>query len=240
MAKAEPLGIFYTDSKLLNQINTFQLPKNCVAKVSKNTMEGLSNVITPPGIVGMFKRPRQGEGGALNQSSQTSPLPLTVLCDSLKDPTNIGTLVRVCAAAGCESFITSTGCVDVWDPKVLRCAAGGHFHVPLYYNLSWEEIKKLITSKRIFLADNNTPDEQNFRSSEHYQVDWTLGPSALVIGGETTGLGETVKNIANENNGQIVHVSMTSKMDSLSAAMAGTVIIYEAYRQVISTTQERC
>lgn len=90
MAKAEPLGIFYTDSKLLNQINTFQLPKNCVAKVSKNTMEGLSNVITPPGIVGMFKRPRQGEGGALNQSSQTSPLPLTVLCDSLKDPTNIG------------------------------------------------------------------------------------------------------------------------------------------------------
>lgn len=71
-------------------------------------------------------------------------------------------------------------------------------------------------------------------------MDWTLGPSALVIGGETTGLGEIVKNIANENNGQIVHVSMTSKMDSLSAAMAGTVIIYEAYRQVISTTQERC
>lgn len=71
-------------------------------------------------------------------------------------------------------------------------------------------------------------------------MDWTLGPSALVIGGETTGLGEIVKNIANENNGQIVHVSMTSKMDSLSAAMAGTVIIYEAYRQVISTTQEIC
>lgn len=70
--------------------------------------------------------------------------------------------MRVCAAAGCESFITSTGCVDVWDPKVLRCAAGGHFHVPLYYNLSWEEIKKLITNKRIFLADNNTPGVWKF------------------------------------------------------------------------------
>ena len=64
--------------------------------------------------------------------------------------------MRVCAAAGCESFITSTGCVDVWDPKVLRCAAGGHFHVPIYYNLSWEEIKKLIANKKIFLADSNT------------------------------------------------------------------------------------
>lgn len=70
-------------------------------------------------------------------------------------------------------------------------------------------------------------------------MDWTLGPSVLVVGGETTGLGETVKNIACQNSGQIVHVPMASKMDSLSAAMAGTIIIYEAYRQVISAAQER-
>lgn len=80
--------------------------------------------------------------------------------------------------------------------------------------------------------------EQNIPSSEHYQVEWTLAPSVLVVGGETTGLGETVKNFAYENNGQIVHVPMSSKMDSLSAAMAGTVIIYEAYRQAISTMKK--
>ena len=63
--------------------------------------------------------------------------------------------MRTSAAAGCHSFITSTGCVDVWDPKVLRCAAGGHFYLPLHYNLGWEEIETLIEDKRIFLADNN-------------------------------------------------------------------------------------
>ena len=67
----------------------------------------------------------------------------------------IGTLVRTCAAAGCESFITSNGCADVWDPKVLRCAAGGHFHIPIYYNLDWGGIQKLVDKKRIFLADSN-------------------------------------------------------------------------------------
>jgi len=90
VAKAKPVAIFYTDPKLLDHISTFKLPKNCLAEVSRNTMEGLSNAVTPPGIVGMFKRPLQGEGGSLNQNNQTSRIPLTVLCDGLKDPTNVG------------------------------------------------------------------------------------------------------------------------------------------------------
>ena len=75
--------------------------------------------------------------------------------------------------------------------------------------------------------------------SDYYQLDWTLGPSVLVIGGETTGLGKTVKKLSHENKGHIVHVPMVSKLDSLSAAMAGTVIIHQAYRQVITATQAK-
>ena len=63
--------------------------------------------------------------------------------------------MRTSAAAGCQSFITSTCCVDVWDPKVLRCVAGGHFYLPIHYNVDWEEIETFIADKRIFLADNN-------------------------------------------------------------------------------------
>ena len=95
MAKAKPVAIFYSDARLLDHISTFKLPKYCLAEVSRSTMEGLSNAITPPGIVGMFKRPRQGEGGIVNQSNQMSPLPLTVVCDGLKDPTNVGTVYSV-------------------------------------------------------------------------------------------------------------------------------------------------
>lgn len=82
-------------------------------------------------------------------------------------------------------------------------------------------------------------DELNIPSSQYFQVDWTLGPSVLIIGNEATGLGENAKNLACQNGGQLVHVPMANKVDSLSAAMAGTVIIYEAYRQFITTKQVR-
>ena len=99
MAKVKPVAIFYTDSRLLDHLDTctFKLPKNCLAEVSRSTMEGLSNATTPPGIVGMFKRPKQGEGGTLYMyhGNQTSAVPLTVLCDGLKDPTNIGMVIFV-------------------------------------------------------------------------------------------------------------------------------------------------
>ena len=77
-------------------------------------------------------------------------------------------------------------------------------------------------------------DDLKIPSYDHYKVDWTLGPSVLVIGGETAGLGEIIKNIARQRKGQIVRVPMATPIDSLSAAIAGTVIIYEAYRQTVS------
>lgn len=92
MAKARVLSIFYTDPGLLDHIDTSNLPNNCPAQVSQETMETLSNAITPPGIVGMFKRPRQGEGGELRSKSELQN-PLTVLCDGLKDPTNLGMII---------------------------------------------------------------------------------------------------------------------------------------------------
>lgn len=90
MANAKPVAIFYTDYRLLDHISSFSLSKNCLAEVSTSTMENLSNTVTPPGIVGMFKRPRQGEGGTLKNDQEMPLIPLTVLCDGLKDPTNLG------------------------------------------------------------------------------------------------------------------------------------------------------
>jgi len=89
MANARVLGIFYSDPGLLDHIDTSNLPNNCLAQVSQETMETLSNAVTPPGIVGVFKRPRQGEGGELRSNSELENR-LTVLCDGLKDPTNVG------------------------------------------------------------------------------------------------------------------------------------------------------
>lgn len=74
-----------------------------------------------------------------------------------------GTLIRVSAAAGCRSLITTKGSMDVWDPKVLRCAAGGHFHLPIFYSLPWESISKHFEKNtRIFMADSNVQSKSKF------------------------------------------------------------------------------
>lgn len=96
MANTKPVAIFYTDYRLLDHISSFSLPKNCLAEVSTSTMESLSNTVTPPGIVGMFKCPRQGERGTLKKDQEMSLIPLTVLCDGVKDPTNIGKYIFFC------------------------------------------------------------------------------------------------------------------------------------------------
>ena len=119
MAKAKVLSIFYSDPALLDHIDTFNLPKNCLAQVSGETMETLSNAVTPPGIVGMFKRPRQGEGGEL-KSKNTLQNPLTVLCDGLKDPTNLGMIIMSCTV-----HVRSTLCMQYWlGFKRLSCGRG--------------------------------------------------------------------------------------------------------------------
>ena len=92
IAKAEPVAVFYNEPKLLSKISV-ALPKNVPTLVNDDTMSLLSSAMTPPGIVGMFKKPRQGEGACLTDSAEPHgkwKLPLVVLCDKLKDPTNLG------------------------------------------------------------------------------------------------------------------------------------------------------
>ena len=68
-------------------------------------------------------------------------------------------------------------------------------------------------------------------SKAHYEVDWTLSPSALIIGGETTGPSNEARRLIQQQGGQPIRIPMVENVDSLSAGVAASVIIYEAYRQ---------
>ncbi|CAG2187527.1 RNMTL1 [Mytilus edulis] len=104
----------------------------------------------------IFEIPNEGE----TISPRATELPLTVICDNLRDPGNMGTLVRTAAAVGCSKFITLPGCVDIWNSKVLRSGAGGHFRVPIINNLSWDNVINYIPNKStVFIADTRRPTD---------------------------------------------------------------------------------
>ncbi|XP_037665389.1 rRNA methyltransferase 3, mitochondrial isoform X2 [Choloepus didactylus] len=82
-------------------------------------------------------------------------LPLLLICDNLRDPGNLGTILRSAAGAGCSKVLLTKGCVDAWEPKVLRAGMGAHFQVPIVSNLEWETVPNyLSTDTRVYVADN--------------------------------------------------------------------------------------
>ncbi|XP_021567024.1 rRNA methyltransferase 3, mitochondrial isoform X2 [Carlito syrichta] len=82
-------------------------------------------------------------------------LPLLLICDNIRDPGNLGTILRSAAGAGCSKVLLTKGCVDAWEPKVLRAGMGAHFQVPIINNLEWETVPNYLPpASRVFVADN--------------------------------------------------------------------------------------
>ncbi|XP_018406217.1 PREDICTED: rRNA methyltransferase 3, mitochondrial [Cyphomyrmex costatus] len=148
----------------LSDILSLSLPKEVkLYKIPYRTIQLWSNLTTSPGIIGIFEIP-----DAETKEPAENAIPLTIICDNIREPGNLGTIVRAAAAAGCEKLLLMKGCVDLWEPKVLRSAIGAHFRLPIFTSISWNEIPTLISDESvIFLADNNV-------AYENYSTDVTM------------------------------------------------------------------
>ncbi|XP_015121478.1 rRNA methyltransferase 3, mitochondrial [Diachasma alloeum] len=120
-------------------------------KTPYRAIQTWSTLTTSPGVMGFFKTPDV-------ESIQASPeaLPLTVICDNVREPGNLGSILRACAAVGCKQLILVKGCVDLWDAKVLRSASGAHFRMPIFATRTWREVRTMIDpSAQVWVADND-------------------------------------------------------------------------------------
>jgi len=147
--------------------------------------------------------------------------PILVL-DGLGDPGNVGTLMRSAEASGAAGVITTEGTVDVWSPKVTRSAAGASFRVPLATGASLEELIGRIPTVALTLEGELTHLGANLG-----------GSVAIVIGNEAHGLSPGSAAACDHR----VRVVMEGPTESLNAAMAGTVVCFEALRQRLSGPQ---
>ncbi|CAK9817200.1 rRNA methyltransferase 3, mitochondrial [Anthophora quadrimaculata] len=148
-----PSAILFTD---LSDIKEFKSLKNVTFyKVSYKTVQLWSSLTHSPGLLGIFKTP-----DVQNNASADNALPLTIICDNIREPGNLGSIMRAAAAVGCEKLIIMKGCVDLWDPKVLRSAAGTHFRLPIHAFPTWDDVPSLISEDcNIFVTDSNFRDE---------------------------------------------------------------------------------
>ncbi|XP_046833808.1 rRNA methyltransferase 3A, mitochondrial [Vespa crabro] len=125
-------------------------------KVPYKTMQLWSNLTTSPGIIGIFNIP-----DVERIEPAPNALPLTIICDNIRDPGNLGSAIRIAAGVGCEKIVLLKGCVDLWDTKVLRSAAGAHFRLPIYTLTSNDLSSFLYDGMNVFVTDNNPTNITN-------------------------------------------------------------------------------
>lgn len=177
--------------------------------VSAEVMRHMSDTQQPQGLIGVFALPQL----ALPQSPQR-----VLILDNVRDPGNLGTILRAAGAAGAQAVLLSPGCVDAYNPKVLRSGMGAHFRVALAA-LDWPAIADYCAALDVYLADSSG-------DLRYDQVDWTAA-WALVIGSEAHGAGAQAQQMARAR----VYIPMHADTESINAAMAASVMLFEAQRQ---------
>lgn len=218
------------------------LPKSgaCLYKMPYREMQMWSDLTTNPGIMGIFKVPN------VEDYTPKGALPISVVCDNIREPGNLGTILRVCAGVGCEKVYLTKGCVNLWDTKVTRSSSGAHFRLQIQNNLDWGQIQKTLDPEaKIFIADNRIISDLNEESKNfeeilknmpvlpYYSINFnTPKHVVLVIGGETYGISKESYEIALKSNGVRLSIPLNNKVESLNVGAALGVIAFEIKRQI--------
>lgn len=202
-------------AELLHKFEQRQV--NCV-ELSDDKLESLGDTKTPQGIILLAKRPVSGPEVLQSNRSKT---PLIVILHQMNNPANAGAMVRVAEAAGATGIIATDGTTDMFSPKALRGSMGSSFRVPIWMGPTFEETFAWCRKQKI-----QTVSTDLTASRTHSQIDWTTS-LAVVVGSESNGLSELEVQATDTR----IRIPMQEPVESLNAAVALAVVLYEAARQ---------
>jgi TrmH family RNA methyltransferase len=210
----QPDFVLYTPeiaaSQLLANLQNQGIP--CL-EVTSDVMAHVSDTQTPQGIIAVVPTP---------EIAVPRNLTLALILDGIADPGNLGTILRTAAAAGVDLVVLAPHCVDPFNPKVLRSGMGAHFRVPIVRQ-SWQGIASDYGGLHVYLADSGG-------ETRYDKVDWSH-PSALIVGGETRGIAPQAHDLAEAT----ISIPMHNAVESLNAAVATGVILFEISRQRLAS-----
>ncbi len=145
-------------------------------------------------------------------------LSFVLIPDQIRDPGNLGTLIRTAAAAGVDAVFLPPETTDAFAPKVLRAGMGAHFRLPIV-SLNWDEIKARVQGLAVYVAE--------MEGNVVYTNANLTQACAVVIGGEAEGASQAARALADAE----IYIPMKDATESLNAAVAGAVILFEVARQ---------
>jgi TrmH family RNA methyltransferase len=185
--------------------------------VSDDVFVAMSDTQTPQGVLALV---RQFSYKMEDLQSKDSPAFLMIL-ESIQDPGNLGTIIRAGEGAGITGVIMDDATADIYNPKVIRSTMGSVCRVPFVYTSDLKGTLKNLKAQGVRLYAAHLEGRNNYEK-EDYTVD-----TGFLIGNEGNGLTEETSSLADA----LVKIPMMGKVESLNAAVAASILMFEAARQ---------
>ena len=183
--------------------------------VADNVFDRMSQTQTPQGIMAVVRMKDSSISDMLTDN------PLLILVENLQDPGNLGTILRTAEGAGVTGILMDRECVDIYNPKTIRSTMGSVYRMPFVYvedlGKGIQDLKdKGITTYAAHLEGKHSYDEEDLTN-----------PCAFLIGNEGNGLRREIADMAD----CYIKIPMLGQVESLNAAIASSVLMFEAARQ---------
>lgn len=184
--------------------------------LTDDLLRRISDTITPQGIMGIVRKPEYTLDEMLKHKDA-----FLLLLEDIRDPGNLGTIIRTAEGAGVTGIILNKTCADILQPKVVRATMGSIYRVPYYEAEDFTSLIAMLKTKdfKIFAA--------HLSGDSYDKEGGFLGNCGLLIGNEANGLSDEASKAADN----LIRIPMEGKVESLNAAVAAAIIMYEAARQ---------
>ena len=185
--------------------------------VSDDVMKYMSDTQTPQGILAVAKQ----FSYSLEQILKKDTPAHLIILDTLQDPGNLGTILRAGEGAGITGVVMNTSTADIYNPKVIRSTMGSVYRVPFVYAENLEAAITRIKQEgvRLFAA--------HLKGTCNYEEEDYKGNTGFLIGNEANGLSDRISDMADS----YVKIPMAGAVESLNAAVAASVLMFETARQ---------
>jgi len=183
--------------------------------VSDQVFKKMSDTKSPQGIICLVNMPDYSVDDFIDKHN-SGRLKLLIL-ESIQDPGNLGTMVRTCEAAGFDGIIANDSTVDIFNPKVIRSTMGGIFRVPVMYSGNLADIISRLKQSHVKICAAHLDGESDFTEVKYSDR------TAILIGNEGNGLSDSIS----RKSDILVKIPMKGKVESLNAAVAAALLMYE-------------
>lgn len=214
---AERVQKVYISESLYNKKkHELNLERFSVEILSDSVFQYVSDTKTPQGILCIVEQKKYDIEKLLNIEN-----PHFMVLDNLQDPGNLGTIVRTAEGAGVDAVFLSKESVDIYNPKTIRSTMGSIYRMPVIY------VDDLLELLNIFKQRGIKSYAAHLEGKKSYDKEDYQSGTAILIGNEGNGLRDEVA----ENADVWVQIPMQGKVESLNAAIAASILMFEVYRQ---------